>query len=103
MAQQECPNDALKPAGWLRTVKTSHSVVVVDYRTGTVSLLVGDAMQVWLACVQGSQLAEVDSPPVRSAIAGFVGRGWLTRSSAAGTPGVVVELKDPEVSWGTQE
>lgn len=90
------------PAPWLRTVQTSHATLVVDYRTGEVTMLGGEAMRLWNLYVAGQQ-PEVLNTTVETINADFSNRGWLTVPSQAGPAPVVIRLNGSTVSWGTQE
>jgi hypothetical protein len=94
----------LAPASWLRTVKTPTSALVVDYRTGAISLLTDDAMRVWCSYVERCDNRLVDLQLADSQVASFAQRGWLVESTA-GTPSApaVVQLDQFVPSWGTQE
>lgn len=83
------------PVPWLRTVQTAYSTLVVEYRTGAVTMLSGETKHTWDACVAGGY----DGPDVTvdPIIVDFAKRGWLT------APPIVVRLDEAATSWGTQE
>jgi hypothetical protein len=90
------------PAPWLRTVQTSHATLVVDYRTGEVTILGGEAMRLWNLYVAGQQ-PEALNTTEETINADFSNRGWLTAPSQTGPAPVVIRHSGSTVSWGTQE
>jgi hypothetical protein len=90
------------PAPWLRTVQTSHATLVVDYRTGEVTMLGGEAMRLWNLYVAGQQ-PELPNTTVETINADFSNRGWFTVPPQAAPAPVVIRLNGSTVSWGTQE
>jgi hypothetical protein len=94
---------ATRPAAWLRTVQTTHSTLVIDYRCGAITMLRGTAMQVWCACVEGRRPNGLDSPTVESIIADFGRRRWLAPAAGPIASHGVVHLKHTGASWGTHE
>jgi hypothetical protein len=83
------------PAPWLRTVQTAYSTLVVDYRTGAVTMLSGETKHTWDAYVAGRHNGpDTAADPI---ITDFAERGWLA------APPIVVHLDDAATSWGTQE
>jgi hypothetical protein len=92
---------AQHPASWLRTVRTTHATLVVDYRSGSIAMLHGEAKTIWGTYTEGQQPHRPDAraDPVT---ADFAKRGWLSAADSAAPP-VVVHLGDDATSWGTQE
>jgi Transglutaminase-like superfamily len=91
------PADGLIPSTQLRTIRTAHCVVVVDYVTGAVELMMGEAEQAWLTCVNGDGTR--DDPRVSD----WIRRGWLIPGIPDANTTRTTRVSDPITSWGTQE
>jgi len=95
---------SLLPAASLATVRTPHVTVLVDYRTGEMVMLTGDALTMWLAHLAGDSdpLRELTPDNVTAVTRQFVERRWLV--DCARRPARTARaVEAAAVSWGTQE
>ncbi|MGH3834036.1 MAG: hypothetical protein ACRDRS_26960 [Pseudonocardiaceae bacterium] len=90
--------EGLVPAPHLRTVRTAHSVVLVNYLDGTITLLTGGAELAWLSCLDGAAYPSDDTR-----ILDWIRKRWLIPGRPDATTSRTVWASDPTTSWGTQE
>lgn len=88
------------PAAWLRSVRTAHASLVVDYRSGAIAMLHGQAKHLWHTYTEGQQPDRPDGHD-GTLIADFARRDWLSTRATPASP--VVQLDDCTASWGTRE
>ncbi|MQA23938.1 MAG: lasso peptide biosynthesis B2 protein [Micromonosporaceae bacterium] len=90
------------PAQHVRTIRTPHVTLIVDYHTGDVAVLTGATLATWLSMLQETPTVSVTSRQ-GSVVAGLAARGWLItgREGQHRTPAVYLEPSP--ASWGTQE
>lgn len=90
------------PARHVRTIRTPHVTVVVDYRTGEVALLTGQTLTTWLSMLQETPTGSA-KPAADDVFADLASRGWLVTGRQGQHSPPAVHLEPSQASWGTQE